>query len=361
MLKSIVGFLQTDKKFTLLFIVVAGIYAAFFMWGNRPAEKRTPSAAVQKFERVQKQWENNIKNTKALEEYLKKKPALNFMVQLFSLLTVVAIGIGIVLNFMLLLKPALRSRFSRDGPPDFTEWRLGMLFKVVVLILGANIVLAVILGLVRRFFGVHFSMNVYALFHTTVIDALCLIFILSVIRPFGGSRQSIGLDFSGLNLFREIGIGIGGYLAILPVFLTLIVGLILFAKFIHYEPPPHPLVELFLEEEKRAPWVIVYSLFLASIAGPVFEEIFFRGFCYNLFKNKWGSRWAMILSAAFFSVIHQSEFAFLPIFLLGLALAYLYEKRGSLVASITLHVVHNSIFIGYFFLAKHLVLAGSGG
>ncbi len=360
MLKSIAGFLQTEKKFTLLFIMVSGIYAAFFMWGNSTPEKKEPSPAVQKFEQVQRQWDRNINNTKALEQYLKTKPTLHFLVQLFSLFTIVAIGIGIVLNFLLLFKPAWRFRFSRDWLPDFTEWRLGMLFKVVVLILGANIVLAVILGIVRRFLGVHFSMNVYALFHTTVIDALFLYFILYVIRPFGGSGQSIGLNFSGRNLFREIGIGIGGYLAILPVFLTLIVGLVLFAKFIHYEPPPHPLVELFLEEEKRAPWVIVYSLFLAGIAGPVFEEIFFRGFCYTLFKNKWGSRWAMILSAACFSVIHQSEFAFLPIFVLGLALAYLYEKRGSLVASITLHVAHNAIFIGYFFLAKHLVLEGSG-
>ena len=60
----------------------------------------------------------------------------------------------------------------------------------------------------------------------------------------------------------------------------------------------------------------------------------------------------------FFAFIHQNLFAFFPIFVLGLGLAYLYEKRGTLVPSIALHIVHNGVFIGYFFLVKE-VLAGS--
>jgi len=64
---------------------------------------------------------------------------------------------------------------------------------------------------------------------------------------------------------------------------------------------------------------------------------------------------ALILSSAFFSLIHQNAFAFLPVFVLGLGLGYLYEKRGTLLPSIALHIVHNSIFIGYFFLAKEVL------
>ena len=61
------------------------------------------------------------------------------------------------------------------------------------------------------------------------------------------------------------------------------------------------------------------------------------------------------LSAAFFASIHHSGFVFWPIFVLGIALAYLYEKRRSLIASITLHVVHNTLFIAYFFLVKQML------
>ena len=69
--------------------------------------------------------------------------------------------------------------------------------------------------------------------------------------------------------------------------------------------------------------------------------------------------WAMILTAFFFALIHQNLFAFFPIFILGLCLCYLYEKRGTLVPSIVLHLTHNLVFITYFFLAKK-VLFGHG-
>jgi len=64
------------------------------------------------------------------------------------------------------------------------------------------------------------------------------------------------------------------------------------------------------------------------------------------------------LSSAFFASSHQNIFAFLPIFVLGLGLGYLYEKRGTLVPSIVLHIVHNTIFISYFFLAKEVLAGG---
>ncbi len=360
MLKSIFDFFRQEKKFTLLFIVVSVIYMTFFLWIKSPAEKKAPSPVLQEFEEAQKKWEKNIKDTKQLEQYLKKKPVLSFWVQIFSYLAIISVSLGLLIDFILLLKPQWRFHLQRAGPPDPTVWRLSMLFKVVVLILAANLILALALGLFRRFFISDISLNVYALFHTLVIDVLCLVFILHVIKPYQGSTGTLGFNFSSLNLFQEAGVGIGGYLAILPVFLLILVALVIVANFLHYEPPPHPLVEVFLEEEKRAPWVIGFSLVLASLVGPIFEEVFFRGFCYSIFKKKWGIKWAMILSAAFFSAIHHSEFAFLPIFILGLALAYLYEKRGNLIAPITLHIVHNSIFIGYFFLAKQLVLEGRG-
>jgi len=101
--------------------------------------------------------------------------------------------------------------------------------------------------------------------------------------------------------------------------------------------------------------LIVYSLFLAGVMGPVVEEIFFRGFFYRIIREKWGVLWGMIVTSAAFALIHQNQFAFLPIFILGMALAYLYEKRDNFVAPITLHVVHNCLFLGYFFIAKQII------
>ncbi|HOW88594.1 MAG TPA: CPBP family intramembrane metalloprotease, partial [Candidatus Omnitrophota bacterium] len=65
--------------------------------------------------------------------------------------------------------------------------------------------------------------------------------------------------------------------------------------------------------------------------------------------------WGMTLSAAFFAGIHHSGFVFWPVFILGIALAYLYDKRNSLIAPIVLHITHNTLFIAYFFLIKQII------
>ena len=52
---------------------------------------------------------------------------------------------------------------------------------------------------------------------------------------------------------------------------------------------------------------------------------------------------ALWLSALAFATIHLSASIFLPILLLGLVLAWLYEKTNNLLASITAHTVFNAI------------------
>ena len=150
-------------------------------------------------------------------------------------------------------------------------------------------------------------------------------------------------------------IGWTGYLGVLPIFALVLAVLLFLANLVRYEPPPHPLVNVFIEEEKRLPFLVAFSAFLGAVIGPVFEEVFFRGFCYPILKGKVGKVWAMVISAAFFASIHHTGFVFWPIFVLGLALAYLYESRRSLLAPITLHVTHNTLFISYFFLVKQMI------
>ena len=51
----------------------------------------------------------------------------------------------------------------------------------------------------------------------------------------------------------------------------------------------------------------------------------------------------MIFSAAFFTTLHLSIDLFVPIFILGLLLAWLYEITGSLYPGICLHAANNGI------------------
>jgi membrane protease YdiL (CAAX protease family) len=243
-----------------------------------------------------------------------------------------------------------------ESPPEARTWSIASIFKTILLFILTSLGLSMILSLLKSRFFHGWDENLLILLHTTFSDLLMIGLVVHFVRRLGGRWQDLG--FRKTQPWKDFWVGLTGYMAILPLFLMVLIVLMVVSQLLAYEPPPHPLVEIFLEEEKRSPWLVAYSIFLACVAGPVFEEVFFRGVCYPAFKKRWGVVWALVLSAAFFALIHQNTFAFWPIFILGVGLGYLYEKRGTLFPSIVLHVVHNSVFITYFFLAK-AVLEGN--
>jgi membrane protease YdiL (CAAX protease family) len=101
------------------------------------------------------------------------------------------------------------------------------------------------------------------------------------------------------------------------------------------------------------PTILVLAIVLVA---PAAEEIFFRGVVLNAWLREYGERVAIIGSAALFAAIHAdfnnpeailtSIARVLPIFGLGLALAFVYRRTGSLLASIGLHMGFNALSIG---------------
>ncbi len=84
--------------------------------------------------------------------------------------------------------------------------------------------------------------------------------------------------------------------------------------------------------------------FLAvAIVAPIAEEIFFRGFLYGGLRGRIGVIGAVIVSALFFTILHFTLDQFIPIFVLGVFLAGLYETTGSLWPGIFLHAANNGI------------------
>src|SRR5574341_1579342 len=109
--------------------------------------------------------------------------------------------------------------------------------------------------------------------------------------------------------------------------------------------PLEPQESLKMLKKETSPLnIILIGIFIVGVA-PFFEEVFFRGFIYPLIKKFLGFRWAMILSSVFFATLHFSFLAFLPITCIGLFLAYLYEKTGSLFSSIAFHSLNNLVAV----------------
>lgn len=84
---------------------------------------------------------------------------------------------------------------------------------------------------------------------------------------------------------------------------------------------------------------------LAVLVAPIAEETFFRGFILGGIGKRFGYGWGVVVSALLFSLAHMQPGALLPIFILGLLLAWLYIKTGSIWPCILTHFAYNSIAV----------------
>ncbi|MGQ0550937.1 MAG: lysostaphin resistance A-like protein [Armatimonadota bacterium] len=108
----------------------------------------------------------------------------------------------------------------------------------------------------------------------------------------------------------------------------------------HMADPLRPVFDQ-LSGPTQAAWL----LFLLAIVVPIGEEVFFRGLVYGGLRARWGKTVAALGSAVFFSAVHVQVIHALPIFVLGVILATLYERSGSLVPPIVAHGVNNVIAV----------------
>lgn len=96
-----------------------------------------------------------------------------------------------------------------------------------------------------------------------------------------------------------------------------------------------------LLQDSKDPLILGLMAFAAVIAAPLCEEIVFRGYFYPVLKKFSGVWPAALCSALVFAGAHGSLTAFLPLFLFGCLLVLIYEKTGSLWASIAVHLCFN--------------------
>jgi uncharacterized protein len=86
----------------------------------------------------------------------------------------------------------------------------------------------------------------------------------------------------------------------------------------------------------------VWFLIVAVIVAPLVEEIFFRGFLFQGFRQKYGWLGATLLSSAIFAAAHLDLVSLIPTFILGVVLAYTYHKSNSVWPGIVLHFLVNA-------------------
>jgi membrane protease YdiL (CAAX protease family) len=91
---------------------------------------------------------------------------------------------------------------------------------------------------------------------------------------------------------------------------------------------------------------LVIVMFFAVVLGPIFEELFFRGFLFPLLAKTFGAAGGIFLSALPFALLHgaQNQWAWQQVTLVGvagLAFGFVRSRTGSTAAATILHSSFN--------------------
>lgn len=180
-----------------------------------------------------------------------------------------------------------------------------------------------------------------------------------VIRGVPGPTAARDLGFHrGEGWAREIGAGVVGYLAMLPIVAVgflLTLALVVITQLLGLGADEgstfigHPIVVWMSEGNAVARFGL---LFLAAVFAPFFEEIMFRGALLRGLRNRFGPIFSGLAVAFIFAVIHPQGILGVPALMsLAFGFALLREWRDSLIAPMVGHAINNGVIVGFMWLA----------
>ena len=224
-----------------------------------------------------------------------------------------------------------------SSPPDYSvPWKsIDNWIGVALLAIIDVVVFAIMLGQERR----------AELAQSAAVLLLELSYLLPVLFIFAWRRihwKHLRFDkFEWNTLSLGCGLLIGSYvIIILHNALLFLLGV---------ETQGENIVNLFAELDSPVWFFIVGAVF-----APLVEEIFFRGFLFQGFRERYGWITAMLLSAAIFAVAHLDLVVLIPTFILGRLLAYVFHRSNSIWPGIILHFFVNSFgLLGAYFVSNY--------
>ncbi len=113
--------------------------------------------------------------------------------------------------------------------------------------------------------------------------------------------------------------------------------------------------QIVLQNGQYAPLTTYATLAGATFIAPFFEEIYFRGFLFAGLLRELSPAWAILISSALFAIAHADPGSFIPLFIIGLTLAFVRWRTGSTWASMSLHVLNNLLSSLSIILAMHSI------
>lgn len=170
-----------------------------------------------------------------------------------------------------------------------------------------------------------------------LLSAFVVLVIVTLLQ-FRGFDVNVLAGFFRISFFRTLGTG-----AILLFFAYPLIGVseAINQRFLGGDSSKQSIVEFFSASRtlKERILIIVFAVAIA----PIVEEFVFRFFIYGVLKRYVGCLLGVTLSSLLFAAAHAHLPSFVPLFVLGSCLAIAYEWSGSILVSMTMHSLFNSL------------------
>src|SRR5438552_16955690 len=181
------------------------------------------------------------------------------------------------------------------------------------------------------------QLNSRSLLENLVFTLAVVLFIVAFLRFRGFDLSSLGVFFK-ISFLRVLSTGtILLFFAYSLIFVSELITQRLFGS----GSSKQNIVELF-SGSRTIEQRIMIIVFAVAIA-PVVEEFLFRFFLYGVLKRYFGRFFGMTMNALLFAAAHTHLPSFVPLFILGSCFTIAYEWSGSILVSMTMHALFNSL------------------
>lgn len=253
------------------------------------------------------------------------------------------VGCGLGITAIVLACTRQLSRGVQTGPAGHRTAYL----EATALFLLLFILVQLLLGLIQEWTGVDM------LLPTLLICVLPIFWPLVVGVPWQRFKQDMGYH-TGRGLFREIGAGLVGYIAGLPI-VAVGIGITFLLTLVAEAQADHPMQYELMDGGR---YTVLLSLAAAVIWAPLVEESIFRAGFYRHLRQ-WRGVGGMFLAtgvtAFIFAAIHPQGWVGIPVLMsIAFVLSGLREWRGSVIPSMVAHAIHNgavSLLLGVILFA----------
>ncbi len=259
-------------------------------------------------------------------------PARRTMLALIGLVVIAGMGFiaGITLAAVAIYRYS-RSRLYRGYLATVRGGSRGAFLEGFALYLGSICVLSL---------GIHWLWPEAPLFVRGAVTLLApLAALWPLLRGISWRELRRGAGWHrGRGFWREIGAGLVGYLAGIPLFAVAIVFTLILSRFAG-GPAMHPIVN-FMDGGIAQ---IIGLYLLAAVWAPITEETMFRGLFYHSLRDRMPWALSALLIGVIFAAIHPQGWVAIPVLTtLAFNFAAIREWRGSIIAPMTAHALNNT-------------------